>query len=284
MTPDPPGPRRRPAVRAVPDAWWAVRRSRHRHRLHPDRRRVPRPRRAERLRPPPCPACSRATPRPPDRPGSPTSGPSHLPGWGAARRRWSARRRAAAGPHRSGPWRWRPVGPVRRRVRVGAGRGAGRGRQPRRLRAPPGNGPTQGSGRGGRRVGRACRPRSGSAHPAPHEDGDGQPQRACPARALALRTRWLVRDEMTVMLDASTTAALVGVVDEHRAETAAGLLAVGHDPVLLDRRCDRVRDRDEIVKHRAPVTDGQHPYGGHGFRPKAPLPAPRWRRLRRYRW
>lgn len=205
-------------------------------------------------------------------------------GWGAARRRWSARRRAAAGPHRSGPWRWRPVGPVRRRVRVGAGRGAGRGRQPRRLRAPPGNGPTQGSGRGGRRVGRACRPRSGSAHPAPHEDGDGQPQRACPARALALRTRWLVRDEMTVMLDASTTAALVGVVDEHRAETAAGLLAVGHDPVLLDRRCDRVRDRDEIVKHRAPVTDGQHPYGGHGFRPKAPLPAPRWRRLRRYRW
>ncbi|MGW7418052.1 ABC transporter ATP-binding protein, partial [Streptomyces sp. NPDC054863] len=38
----------------------------------------------------------------------------------------------------------------------------------------------------------------------PHEVSDGQLQRACLARALVLRPRWLVCDEMTAMLDAST--------------------------------------------------------------------------------
>lgn len=36
-------------------------------------------------------------------------------------------------------------------------------------------------------------------------------------------------DETTAVLDASTTAALVAVVGDYRAATAAGLLAVGHD-------------------------------------------------------
>ncbi|MCX4529124.1 MULTISPECIES: ABC transporter ATP-binding protein [unclassified Streptomyces] len=82
----------------------------------------------------------------------------------------------------------------------------------------------------------------------PHEVSDGQLQRACLARALVLEPRWLVCDEMTAMLDASTTAALVGVVEEYRAETGAGLLAVGHDPVLLARWCDRTTHWEEIVK------------------------------------
>ncbi|MEW2447951.1 ATP-binding cassette domain-containing protein [Streptomyces parvulus] len=73
----------------------------------------------------------------------------------------------------------------------------------------------------------------------PHELSDGQLQRACLARALVLRPRWLVCDEMTAMLDASTTAALVRVVEDYRTATGAGLLAVGHDRVLLDRWCDR---------------------------------------------
>ncbi|MFF1687946.1 MULTISPECIES: ABC transporter ATP-binding protein [unclassified Streptomyces] len=73
----------------------------------------------------------------------------------------------------------------------------------------------------------------------PHEVSDGQLQRACLARALALRPRWLICDEMTAMLDASTTAALVGVVEAYREETGAGLLAVGHDRRLLERWCDR---------------------------------------------
>ncbi|MFI6938048.1 ABC transporter ATP-binding protein [Streptomyces sp. NPDC050418] len=74
----------------------------------------------------------------------------------------------------------------------------------------------------------------------PHEVSDGQLQRACVARALILRPRWLVCDEMTAMLDASTTAALVRAVEDYRADSGAGLLAVGHDKVLLSRWCDRV--------------------------------------------
>ncbi|MGO4458989.1 ABC transporter ATP-binding protein [Streptomyces sp. M-16] len=81
----------------------------------------------------------------------------------------------------------------------------------------------------------------------PHEVSDGQLQRACVARALVLRPRWLVCDEMTAMLDASTTAALVAVVEEYRRETGAGLLAVGHDPVLLGRWCDRTAHWSDIA-------------------------------------
>ncbi|CAL9637282.1 ABC transporter ATP-binding protein [Streptomyces sp. enrichment culture] len=76
----------------------------------------------------------------------------------------------------------------------------------------------------------------------PHEVSDGQLQRACLARALVLRPRWLVCDEMTAMLDASTTAALVTVVEDYRRTTGAGLLTVGHDRVLLERWCDRTLD------------------------------------------
>jgi peptide/nickel transport system ATP-binding protein len=76
----------------------------------------------------------------------------------------------------------------------------------------------------------------------PHEVSDGQLQRACLARALVLRPRWLVCDEMTAMLDASTTAALVTVVEDYRRTTGAGLLTVGHDRVLLERWCDRTVD------------------------------------------
>lgn len=81
----------------------------------------------------------------------------------------------------------------------------------------------------------------------PHEVSDGQLQRACLARALVLRPRWLVCDEMTAMLDASTTAALVAVVEEYRSEHGAGLLAVGHDRVLLERWCDRTVRWEDVA-------------------------------------
>lgn len=67
----------------------------------------------------------------------------------------------------------------------------------------------------------------------PHEVSDGQLQRACLARALAPRPDYLLCDEMTAMLDASTTAALVSVVTAEVEDRGMGVLAVSHDEPLL---------------------------------------------------
>ncbi|MDX3660592.1 ATP-binding cassette domain-containing protein [Streptomyces sp. ID05-26A] len=81
----------------------------------------------------------------------------------------------------------------------------------------------------------------------PHEVSDGQLQRACLARALALNPRYLICDEMTTMLDASTTAALVGVIRAYQRESGAGVLAISHDATLLTRWAD------ETVRLSAPL-------------------------------
>ncbi|MEU8579602.1 ABC transporter ATP-binding protein [Streptomyces abikoensis] len=99
----------------------------------------------------------------------------------------------------------------------------------------------------------------------PHEVSDGQLQRACVARALVARPRWLICDEMTAMLDASTTAALVGVIEAYRRESGAGLLAVGHDAVLLERWCDRTVRWEPLTR----------PFTVSGGAPPPRTPAPR---------
>lgn len=74
----------------------------------------------------------------------------------------------------------------------------------------------------------------------PHEVSDGQLQRACLARALVLAPRYLLCDEMTAMVDASTTAALVGVVRAEVTRRGLGVLAISHDEDLLTLWADHL--------------------------------------------
>ncbi|MGJ7441756.1 ABC transporter ATP-binding protein [Aquipuribacter sp. MA13-6] len=74
----------------------------------------------------------------------------------------------------------------------------------------------------------------------PHQVSDGQLQRACLARAVATGPAVLVCDEMTAMLDASSTARLVHEVTAWQARSGAAVVAVSHDAALLRRWSDRL--------------------------------------------
>ncbi|WP_033341471.1 ABC transporter ATP-binding protein [Catenuloplanes japonicus] len=74
----------------------------------------------------------------------------------------------------------------------------------------------------------------------PHEVSDGQLQRACLARALVHRPAYLLCDEATTMLDASTQAHVAAVIAQEQRRHGTGVLVVSHDAVLLDRWADRV--------------------------------------------
>lgn len=73
----------------------------------------------------------------------------------------------------------------------------------------------------------------------PHEVSDGQLQRGLRGRALSLKPRYLICDQMTTM-DTSTQVYLVAAVERYRTRTGAGVLAISHDRALLDRWCDTV--------------------------------------------
>ncbi len=73
----------------------------------------------------------------------------------------------------------------------------------------------------------------------PSQVSGGELQRACVARALALRPEFLVLDEATSMLDADTATDLLAVV-VRTALAGTGVLVVGHDLAVLRSLCDRV--------------------------------------------
>jgi len=74
----------------------------------------------------------------------------------------------------------------------------------------------------------------------PNELSGGELQRFCVARALSPRTRVLIADEMTTMLDAITQAQLWRAVRETVDRRGLGVLVVSHERSLVDALCDRV--------------------------------------------
>lgn len=85
----------------------------------------------------------------------------------------------------------------------------------------------------------------------PHQVSDGQLQRACLARALALDPRVLLCDEPTAMLDAPTTAVIMGLLRE-QAEAGAAVLLASHDRSLLDVVCDTTSSLGDLAPAVSP--------------------------------
>ncbi|MGE4504403.1 MAG: ABC transporter ATP-binding protein [Desulfovibrionaceae bacterium] len=73
----------------------------------------------------------------------------------------------------------------------------------------------------------------------PHELSGGELQRVCLARSLDERTRYLLCDEMTSMLDALTQASIWKTVLEIADARNIGMLVISHDTALLERVCER---------------------------------------------
>ena len=74
----------------------------------------------------------------------------------------------------------------------------------------------------------------------PHEVSEGQLQRACLARALIARPRYLICDEPTWMLDVSTQAALLETAAEQQRGGDLGVLLITYDRSLAAHWCDRI--------------------------------------------
>ena len=73
----------------------------------------------------------------------------------------------------------------------------------------------------------------------PSQVSDGQLQRAAVARTLAAGPRYLICDEMTAMLDAANSAAIVEVIRDF-AVSGGGVLMISHEHRLLAAVCDGV--------------------------------------------
>lgn len=76
----------------------------------------------------------------------------------------------------------------------------------------------------------------------PNELSGGELQRFCIARALGPKTKFLIADEMTTMLDAITQAQIWKAVIDIIKKRDMGLVVVSHDRYLIDRICSRVID------------------------------------------
>ena len=99
----------------------------------------------------------------------------------------------------------------------------------------------------------------------PHQFSGGQRQRIAIARALAARPDLIVADEPISALDASSQAAVAGLMRRLCLEAGAGMLFISHDLSVVRAIADRtaVMYRGRIVesgRSEAIWSDPVHPY------------------------
>lgn len=74
----------------------------------------------------------------------------------------------------------------------------------------------------------------------PNELSTGEKQRICIARALDPRTKFLIADEISTMLDAITQVEIWNFLKEEVKERKLGILAISHDEDLLNQVSDQL--------------------------------------------
>lgn len=80
----------------------------------------------------------------------------------------------------------------------------------------------------------------------PAELSGGELQRFCIARALGERTRFLLADEISTMLDLITQSQIWNFLLEETRQRNIGMLVVSHGESLLNRVCTRVEYLDRL--------------------------------------
>ena len=74
----------------------------------------------------------------------------------------------------------------------------------------------------------------------PQELSGGELQRFCITRALGPKTKYLIADEITTMLDALTQVKIWKNLITTAKEKNIGMIVVTHNKFLADRICDRI--------------------------------------------
>lgn len=74
----------------------------------------------------------------------------------------------------------------------------------------------------------------------PNELSGGELQRFCVARALSSKTRFLIADEITTMLDPITQAQIWHVILSAVEKQNLGVLVISHEQPLINRLCTRI--------------------------------------------